>query len=96
MTRPRVAPPGTVRDLSTVNTLPWTELTEGSYAISVLVEDGSSGSSAQTTVLHQFVSRVTGGSPVVSATAHPLVALYSTPSCTSGTVQVIFYPVSGV
>jgi arylsulfate sulfotransferase len=82
-----------IRDFSVVNTLPWTELTEGSYTVIVYVQSG--GVQVQTSIPFIFTSRITAGTPVVSSTVHPLVALYSAPVCSAGTVLVQFWPVAG-
>lgn len=83
-----------VRDYSPVNTLPWTQLAEGSYEVTISVRDSTGGTGTATVSFH-FLSRVMGSQPVVSSTANPLVALYSAPPCASGTVHVEFWPVSG-
>lgn len=81
-----------VRDFSPVNTLPWSELTEGTYHILVEVRD-ISGATGQIGAAFTFHSRITGTTPVVSGMANPLLALYSAPPCPSGsTVLVKFWP----
>jgi arylsulfate sulfotransferase len=82
-----------VRDNSQVKTLPWTMLQEGSYDLSVYASIGPKIYQAQASF--QFISRVTAGVPVVSATQNPLVALYSAPPCTAGSVSVSFWMASG-
>jgi hypothetical protein len=78
-----------VRDNSQVKTLPWAMLQEGSYDVSVYASVGAKIYQAQ--ALFQFISRVTAGVPVVSATQNPLVALYSAPPCTAGSISVSFW-----
>jgi arylsulfate sulfotransferase len=81
-----------VRDFSIVNTLPWSELSEGTYHILVEVRD-TNKQTGQIGAAYTFVSRVTAGQPVVSTTENPLVALYSAPACATGsTLQVSFWP----
>lgn len=79
------------RDFSSVNQFPWTEADqEGTYDIQVVAKE-SSGASATTAETFVITSRIGGNTPVVSATNHPLVALYSAPSCPAGsTMQVEF------
>jgi arylsulfate sulfotransferase len=82
-----------VRDFSVTATLPWTSLQEGAYEVSVVVGAGSK--QYQATAGFEFVSRITTGTPVVSATQNPLVALYSAPPCSAGVVSVSFWPTAG-
>lgn len=92
-----VTPPGgkpaVVRDWSVASTLPWAALAEGTYRVVVWAAD-SAGATGQVTATFQLTTRISGSAPVVSPTAHPLVALYSAPPCSSGTVQVWFWPAS--
>jgi arylsulfate sulfotransferase len=83
-----------VRDFTLTNTLPWTSLQQGAYEMSVTVTPGGP-KSYQAFAGYDFVSRVTAGVPVVSATQNPLVALYSAPPCTAGVVTVAFWPTAG-
>jgi arylsulfate sulfotransferase len=57
---------------------------EGAYQIQVVVKDFVSGESASRIVRFQVKPLVTGSSPVVVATANPLVALFSAPACPAG------------
>jgi hypothetical protein len=69
------------RDYSSANTFPWSPADqEGTFDIQVAVKS-STGSSTTQIVPYLITSRITGSSPVVSATNHPLVALYSMPPC---------------
>lgn len=79
------------RDFSTQNTFVWAPLQEGAYYIQVTAKQGYTGT-ATTSAVASFTlsSRVTGGRPVVSATANPLVALYSAPACATGVMYVAF------
>jgi hypothetical protein len=80
-----------VRDFSPANTLTWTAMQEGTYDIEVIVKDGFGGIVQTSAVVADDVaSRVTGSQAVVSATANPLVALYSVPPSTAGAVFVQF------
>lgn len=68
---------------------------EGSYQIQVIAKDFSSGETASQIVRFLIMPLVTGSMPVVAATAHPLVALFSAPSCPAGsTMRVVFQPAS--
>ncbi|MBV9264957.1 MAG: aryl-sulfate sulfotransferase [Acidobacteriaceae bacterium] len=79
------------KDFSSDDTFAWTASDqEGSYVVQVNVQSssGASGTASQTYIVTSLVS---GGEPVISPTAHPLVALYSAPACTAGrTIRVRF------
>ena len=69
---------------------------EGSYKIQVVAKDFASGQQAAKTATFQVNPVVTGSSPVVEKTANPLVALFSAPSCASGsTMRVVYQEQSG-
>ncbi|MGA2594886.1 MAG: aryl-sulfate sulfotransferase [Bryobacteraceae bacterium] len=64
---------------------------EGTYRIQVVVKDFATGETASQTVQYQVNPLVTGNAPVVVPTANPLVALFSAPSCASGSsMRVVF------
>lgn len=64
---------------------------EGAYQIQVVVKDFTSGETASKAVKYTVNPLVTGSAPVVAATAHPLVALFSAPACAAGsTMRVSF------
>jgi hypothetical protein len=68
---------------------------EGTYQVQVVAKDFTSGETASQTVGFNVTSPVTGKTPVVQATPNPLVALFSAPSCPSGsTWRVSFQPQS--
>jgi arylsulfate sulfotransferase len=80
------------RDFSGVNTFPWTESDqEGTYDIQVVAQEASTNVTATTAQTFVITSRVTGSSPVVNATNHPLVALYSAPPCPAGSSMQVQY-----
>jgi arylsulfate sulfotransferase len=69
---------------------------EGIYQIKVVVKDFATGQTASKTKTYQIKPLVTGTTPVVVATANPLVALFSAPACPKGsTMRVSFQPQSG-
>jgi hypothetical protein len=75
----------TVRDFGPLPTLDWTASEEeGLYEIEVDVRNRDTGEDASASGLYQFASRATDGVPVISATANPLVFLYSAPACGVG------------
>ena len=57
---------------------------EGKYKVQVVVKDFSDGSTAMKTMQFTVTPLVTGNTPVVTATANPLVALFSSPACAKG------------
>lgn len=68
---------------------------EGIYKIEVVAKDFVSGKSASKTVGFQ-VSAVATGGPAVEKTSNPLVALFSAPSCASGsTMRIAFQEQTG-
>ncbi len=75
----------TVHDYSFLTSLDWAETDhEGSYEVEASVNNLDTGESARTTALYQITSRISGSQPVMTATANPLVALYSVPACAVG------------
>src|SRR5262249_37996392 len=80
-----------LRDFSPGNTFTWTPMREGSYDIEVTVKDGYGAIETPSAVVTDAVaSRVTGSQAVVTPTSNPLVALYSVPPSSAGTVFVQF------
>src|SRR5262245_5944671 len=80
-----------VRDFSPSNTFAWTPMQEGTYDIEVTVKDGYQATETTSAVVADKVaSRVTGSQAVVTHTSNPLVALYSVPPSSAGTVFVQF------
>lgn len=74
-----------VRDYSQDNKFVWTpELFEQNVTIRVKSRDDDAKTSVEAEIPFQFVSRVKGKAPVVTPTAHPLVALFSAPPCPQG------------
>ena len=71
-------------------TFKWTPADkEGLYDVEVSVINRTTLSTASTSKPFLVTSRVTGG-PTVTSTVHPLVALYSAPSCPAGAMRVRF------
>jgi hypothetical protein len=90
-----VAPHGesfrVVRDFSPSNAFAWTPMQEGAYDIEVTVKDGYQASETTSAVAVDAVaSRVTGSEAVITPTLNPLVALYSAPPSSAGSVFVQF------
>jgi hypothetical protein len=95
-----IQPPGAtafnmVADYSESNTLQWSALQEGTYLVQVSVTDTTSGQTGKAQLSFQFTTHITGNVPVITATAHPLVALYSAPPCAAGTVQILYHVTGG-
>ena len=88
--------PGTVKDYSQANTFNWTpSVWEGNYVIQVKVRNNSTQETAQVSMPFTVISRVSGAKPVASATANPLVALFSAPACPSGSVMRVRFRGAG-
>jgi arylsulfate sulfotransferase len=69
---------------------------EGAYQVQVSIKDFTSGEGTSETSSFQVNPLVTGSRPVAVATANPLVALFSAPSCPAGSaMRVLFGPQSG-
>jgi hypothetical protein len=80
-----------LRDFSPTNTFTWAPMREGDYDIRVTVKNGYQATETTSAVVTDEVgSRVSGPQAVVTATANPLVALYSVPPSPAGTVLVQF------
>src|SRR5262249_51874710 len=80
-----------VRDFSPANTFTWTPMQEGTYDIEVIVKDGYQATETTSVVVADAVaSRVSGSQAVITPTLNPLVALYSIPPSSAGTVFVQF------
>lgn len=94
VTPPNGKPTQLLRDYATANTVRWTSLDEGTYQINVRAADAASGAYGDATSSVVFASRIKAGIPVVTATSHPLVALYSAPPCSSGALRVYFRAVA--
>jgi arylsulfate sulfotransferase len=84
-----------LQDYGPSATFYWTSIAEGAYKVAVqVIDSANTANSGQAGAQFQLNSRVTSATPVVSPTAHPLVALYSAPPC-SGFLRVYFAPASG-
>jgi hypothetical protein len=70
---------------------------DGSFEIEVTARNLESGESVAASQVFEMESRVlSGGDPAITPTAHPLVFLYSAPSCAAGSrIQVEFRRMDG-
>src|SRR5690242_7998530 len=87
-----------IRDFSPISSLDWTAADhEGLYEMEVSAKNRLTGESAATTSVYRMLSRVaSGGGPVISPTAHPLVYLYSA-ACPAGSrMKVQFQSWDGI
>ncbi|HLY19467.1 MAG TPA: aryl-sulfate sulfotransferase [Bryobacteraceae bacterium] len=103
-----VAPPGgsmaMVKDFNvgtyssgmwTAQIFAWTSTgVEGAYQIQVVAKDFGSKETNTSSIAFQVNPLVTGGTPVVVATANPLVALFSAPPCASGSKMRVKFATS--
>ena len=81
------------RDYEPGNSFTWAPIQEGYYVVQVVVREVPPSTnppvSAKSTPFH-VVTRISAGTPVVTATANPLVFIYSVPPCSTGTVYAVF------
>lgn len=84
-----------MRDFSLGNTLKWTpNIQEGTYLIQVTARDYLAKETSQTTLTFVVTPLVLNNPPVVISTAHPLVALFSAPSCPAGSSMRVGFVLS--
>lgn len=77
-------------DYGTKQSFEWVPLEEGFYVVVASIREKATGEINQLTKTFILQPRATTA-PVVSPTAHPLVALYSAPACTAGNqLRVVF------
>ena len=88
--RYRVRNPGdsvfrTIRDYSATATFEWIpSQLEGTYEVEVSAQDRETGEVTSVTERIEITPRITGETPVISATRNPLVFLFSAPPCPQG------------
>jgi arylsulfate sulfotransferase len=83
-------------DYNLGNTLNWTpNLVAGTSQIRVTARDYLAGETAQAVVNFAVKPLATGSQPVVTATANPLIALFSAPSCPTGSFMGVGFELSG-
>ena len=74
-----------IRDYSQSNSFNWAgAVSDGIYLVRVTVRNNSTQETAQQSLLFRLAPRVIGGQPTVTASANPLVALFSAPACARG------------
>jgi hypothetical protein len=85
-----------VRDFSQGRDFAWTpELFEHAAAVRVTARNNETKETAEDTARFQIASRVKGNAPVVTYTAHPLVALFSAPPCAEGSQFRVAFQAAG-
>jgi arylsulfate sulfotransferase len=92
----RVMPPNgdfrTIRDFGPSSELDWTSLEpEGTYTVEVSVQNQATGEVVVTSAPFELDSRVTLGYSLIGATENPLVFIYSSPSCRSGSTMLVYF-----
>jgi arylsulfate sulfotransferase len=87
-----------IKDYGPDNTLDWTQTEhEGTFEVEVFVRNTDTGELASAATQFDMLSRVIGPDPVISATSHPLVFLYSAPPCAPGSrMRVEFRSPEGI
>lgn len=84
-----------LRDFDNILTFGWTSLDEGLYELRAVARSADRVLVAESVLPFLMTTRISlfsGFGPVVSPTEHPLVALYSAPTCLAGTTWVRFAP----
>lgn len=90
---PTGGPSHVVRDFSSSNSFTWKPMQEGSYAVQVTVKDGFDVATGESAIAsYTAAPRVVGSGAAVSPTSNPLVALYSAPPSSGGSLHVEFTP----
>jgi len=88
---PHGASSSVVRDYSPASSFTWTPMQEGMYDIEATVKDGYAATDTNSAVAtDEVASRVTGSEAAVTPASNPLVALYSVPPSSAGSVFVQF------
>ncbi|MEO8663458.1 MAG: aryl-sulfate sulfotransferase [Bryobacteraceae bacterium] len=86
---------GVVRDFARSKVFTWAPAdSEGSFDIQVIVRNLSTGKVAQSIVAF-LISPRASTVPVVSASSHPLVAIYSAPACAVGSSMLVRFQGTG-
>lgn len=74
-----------LRDFGPESSLDWSSVgREGTYQIELTARDPNTAEEFTTVTNVELISRVLDGQPSVTPTSHPLVFLYSAPSCPAG------------
>jgi hypothetical protein len=85
-----------LRDFSLGDAFDWNpNFVEGFYRLRVTARDFQSGETGQREIVFSITSRVVGGTAVVSPTSHPLVALFSAPTCAAGSKMRVLFAMQG-
>ena len=85
-----------VRDFSQSSSFDWAgAVSDGRYVVQVTVRNNTTQETAQKSVLFRLTSRASGTTPVVTASANPLVALLSAPACQKGNKMRVRFGVPG-
>jgi arylsulfate sulfotransferase len=75
-----------IRDFSQQGEFAWTpELHEHEARVRVTIRNNGTKETADAEIPFRIVSRIKGSTAVITATSHPLVALFSAPPCPEGT-----------
>ncbi len=78
-----------LRDFYHLTGFTWVTLDEGDYEIRVVARDAITAETVETVLPYQIRSPGSAA-PVIGPTSHPLVAVFSAPSCTVGWMRVKF------
>ena len=86
-----------LQDFSPEKAFVWTpSAREGNFTVKVIARTLKTGDMKEAQASMAITSRVVGSAPVVTVTAHPLVALYSAPACPNGSSMYVVFGASAV
>jgi hypothetical protein len=85
-----------ISDFSLGNTLNWTpNIVEGTYQIRVTARDYLASETVQAVSSFKVKPLIAGNQPLVTATANPLIALFTAPTCPLGSSMRVGFELSG-
>lgn len=85
-----------LQDYDISNVFVWTETAhEGHYFVQVIARNLTTNETQSLSIPYAIAPVATGSTPVISTTANPLVALYSTPPCPQGSSMYVSFGVTG-
>jgi arylsulfate sulfotransferase len=85
-----------ISDFNLENTLNWTpNIVEGTYQIRVTARDYLAGETVQAVSSFKVKPLIAGNQPLVTATANPLIALFTAPTCPLGSSMRVGFELSG-
>ena len=85
-----------IRDFSQSSSFDWAGvIADGLYLVRVTVRNNTTQETVQKSLPFRFTSRVSNGMPIVTASANPLVALFSAPACVETVMVRVKFKAAG-